>query len=345
MYVRSGFKSPEFKVRCKTGGWFNSCFTELISVINEFCCLTVWAILGFSFVFQVQVSSKCRSVMHVKLSGSGFGSDWYEVRFIFWDLWKCFCKLWKRAEKRRLHMFSQKDVESLRNSRRGDLSRTTAPPASQKSRHLQPDPLRTRCSVCSFVQRVSERAMLARAWRRWHAASLRVLGGFPESRPEKKDRVNAGSRNKYLRSAPHYRTTTTHTQELHSELTCQPHTDIPELGFIVVSSLTADNRVRGVGSGFMLSGLFALTLEQCFHIFRKNKKEFLHWELCLISLFLTLKTDECKNDHRPGHSLFEWTVTLNKHWWIKTKPWSQVIYEISAVKDSLLHFVSCRLLF
>lgn len=103
------------------------------------------------------------------------------------------------------HMFSQEGAGPLRD---GDRSHTPLLPHFPKSPSTY-NLIRgsTRCSVCSFVQRGSERALLARASRRWHAASVRVLGGFPESRPEKTNRVNAGSRNKYHHSAARYRDT------------------------------------------------------------------------------------------------------------------------------------------
>lgn len=112
------------------------------------------------------------------------------------------------------HMFSQKDAESLRD---WDLSRTPRLfpfPRNPSAYNLIRGS--TRCSVCSFVRRGSERALLARAWRRWHAASLRVLGGFPKPRPRKKNRVNAGSRNKYHSSAAQYRDTASNLIQKHS---------------------------------------------------------------------------------------------------------------------------------
>lgn len=67
----------------------------------------------------------------------------------------------------------------------------------------------TLCTICSFMRWGSERVLLARATRCWHATPLHVLGGFPEPRPRKKNRVNAGSRNKYQCCAAWCRSTDT----------------------------------------------------------------------------------------------------------------------------------------
>lgn len=140
------------------------------------------------------------------------------------------------------HMFLQQDCSVPQKPPPwGSVTYPAARPVSQKSWSYNLIHSGTRCSVCSFVQRVSERALLARVSRRWQVVSIRVLGGFPESRPEKK--AAEWEWNKYLSSAPRCR----NTWFIAANAFCWVPLAVQlpgyfELCFVIVSSLISDNR-------------------------------------------------------------------------------------------------------
>lgn len=153
----------------------------------------------------------------------------------------------------------------------GSVTYPAARPVSQKSWSYNLIHSGTRCSVCSFVQRVSERALLARVSRRWQVVSIRVLGGFPESRPEKK--AAEWEWNKYLSSAPRCR----NTWFIAANTFCWVPLAVQlpgyfELCFVIVSSLISDNRGE-CGEGDMLWCLLALRLKQNEHKARRPALE------------------------------------------------------------------------